>query len=155
VRIFTPLTGSEIKEILLRKIENQMDADMRFREHLTYPTIKWRWTLEIDTYPNDPGEFAISTQGVVSNPGQAPFADKRGEVSAPKTPSSMVMEGIEDVRAGVAGAPEDSKAPDDVREQSGMPLTQQSHVKVGGATMIFDKLAETRGATGRGRGGAK
>lgn len=59
VRPFYALTGQEIKKVILKEIERQLDADYRFRENITYPLINWRWKLACNVYPGEPANWKV------------------------------------------------------------------------------------------------
>ncbi len=148
-RIFVPLTGAEVSAMVLKKIEQVMENDQAFRQHLTYPTIQWRWTLEMNCAPSEPSEIRVQAHGAIINPGEPPAVMGCDIVEPPKEPSSCMISDEQDVRAGHPMAGPNAKAPDEVREEHEMPTMGPEMLKVGGAAMIFDAVRQAKSRGGR------
>jgi hypothetical protein len=57
---YNALSGAEIKEIILSEMRRQLEADDRFRQHVTYPLVSWSWKLAVNVYPNEPANFQVA-----------------------------------------------------------------------------------------------
>ena len=64
-RVFTPLNGEEVKKMILKEIENELDLDGDFRQHITYPTLEWDWTLRMECQQRTPTTLERHLQGSV------------------------------------------------------------------------------------------
>lgn len=62
-RFFTPLNGDEVKKMILKEIEKDLDQDADFRQHLTYPTIEWEWQLKITCQQRESQDVARTITG--------------------------------------------------------------------------------------------
>jgi len=61
-RPFNALSGTEIKKIILNEIERNMEADYRFKNHLTYPMVSWRWVLAAKVYPSEQPDIKVEIE---------------------------------------------------------------------------------------------
>jgi len=59
IRPFNAINGTELKKIILTRIQNQLNADTRFGHHLTYPQMSWRFKLAINVYPSEPSSMEV------------------------------------------------------------------------------------------------
>jgi hypothetical protein len=72
-RPFSALSGLEIKKIILNEIERHLDADYRFKNHLTYPMVSWKWMLAAKVYPSDQSDIRVEIEKTVKAPGSEPL----------------------------------------------------------------------------------
>ncbi len=49
--LFNALAGNEVKEIILRKVRETFDKDERFRQHATYPNVKFKFSCSLAYEP--------------------------------------------------------------------------------------------------------
>lgn len=147
---FIPLSGDQIKAIILHKVEQALDNDQNFRQHLTYPVLDVQFSLVLNAYPNEPSEIRVQTAHRILNPIEPPVVSGslKDAPARPTEPSSMEVSQKIDIRAGGPGAGPDSKAPNEVLEECGLPVLKPTLTKVGNVGMIFDQVAQTKAAKG-------
>jgi len=68
-RPFSALSGTEIKKIILSEIERNLEADYRFKNHLTYPLVSWHWVLAAKFYPSEQSEVHVELEKTLKSPG--------------------------------------------------------------------------------------
>ncbi len=68
-RPFSALSGQEIKRIILADIERNLDADYRFKNHLTYPLVSWKWVLAAKVYPSEAPDIRVELDRTLKSPG--------------------------------------------------------------------------------------
>jgi hypothetical protein len=68
-RPFSALSGQEIKKIILNEIERNLEADYRFKNHLTYPMVSWRWVLAAKVYPSEAPDIRVELDKTMRSPG--------------------------------------------------------------------------------------
>lgn len=81
-QIFNALSGTELKKAILADIEKEMDATGEFKQHMTFPWVRYEATVKILAYPKqaldaEPGIqlHAVGEmvgEGVENLPGEAP-----------------------------------------------------------------------------------
>lgn len=72
-RPFSALSGNEIKEIILNDIRRQLEGDYRFKHHLTYPQVSWKWVLAARVYPSDSPKIEVDLEKTVRATGKGPL----------------------------------------------------------------------------------
>jgi hypothetical protein len=73
-RPFSALSGQEIKKIILNEIERNLEADYRFKNHLTYPMVSWKWVFAAKVYPSEQPDIRVELDKTLKSPGLAePF----------------------------------------------------------------------------------
>src|SRR4249920_4161680 len=97
---YNALSGSEVKTAILAQLEKLMEQDDRFHQAVTYPIIRWTFSLDVEAYPADSGMFVVEHQGLLIN--QNPAVE------------TVLKETVD-----VDGA---NTLPDHVREQTGQPV---------------------------------
>lgn len=125
MRLFNALNGAEVKAIILREIDQAMEADEQFSKHLTYPLVEWEWQLKVKAH-QESGEFQASADGAV--------AVKQTE------PMAVVLKGGRSVMKSEA-LPE-SQAPDEVRAEADLPVLTATTTQVGMVEAPTDAFAE-------------
>lgn len=120
VRPFNALNGEEVKNVILTTIKNHLDADSRFKKHLAYPQIAWRFALAIDAYPMEPSkiELNIGPQTV-----KAPGA----ELLVDDSFISIDIKGGQNVNAPAEGG----ISSDAARREAGLPVPAPTAVRGG------------------------
>ncbi len=78
MQLFNALTGPELKEVLLRKISEQLDLTGEFKTNITYPWVKYNITVKLLSYPR---------QGIGDTPGIIAQVD--GEIAAGGEPPQV------------------------------------------------------------------
>lgn len=73
-RPFNALSGAEIKKAILNEIERNLDADYRFKQHLTYPLVSWCWELAAKVFPSDQSDIRIKIEKTIKAEGVDPSA---------------------------------------------------------------------------------
>lgn len=68
-RPFNALSGTEIKKIILNEIERNLEADYRFKNHLTYPMVSWHWVLAAKVYPSEQPDIKVEIEKTLKSPG--------------------------------------------------------------------------------------
>lgn len=59
-QLFNALNGSEVKEIIIRKVRSEFDLDTRFRHSVTYPNLKFTMTLSMSYEPGQRESVIVS-----------------------------------------------------------------------------------------------
>ena len=114
-RIFNALNGHEIKKIVLAQIKAEMDGNYRLKTHLTYPKIKFKWSLEIEAYPLEPPTFALSTEGEhVAQVGDAEGNEKDRKPYVPTMDAETIL--------STSGEMDNIVPPDKAREDTGLQV---------------------------------
>jgi hypothetical protein len=131
---FAALNGMEMKKILLKEIERQLDADSRFSQHLTYARIDWRWKLATDSYPAELGQIKIDIGGTILAPEREGVV--RREIPETEQPMSKDYHGGSTVAAPVAG-----DSANEARRKAGLPIPTTRQVRgIDGARMTVDAV---------------
>lgn len=115
-RAFAPINGLEAKQIILREIERALDADWRFKQHVTFPLVRWNWKLHFEIGGFAKSEFKLGTAVGAENGGEV--ADK----------GDLEFERI--IEAPAAG----QKA-DEVRRENGIGVPEPRLVPVAAGVM--------------------
>src|SRR5260221_4092284 len=68
-RPFNALSGKEILEIIVMEIRRNLEADYRFKNHLTYPMVSWRWVLAAKVYPSEAPDIRVELDKTMRSPG--------------------------------------------------------------------------------------
>lgn len=63
MNLFNALTGKEAKQVILNEVTRALENDSEFREHLTFPRVRWSWRLEMHIYPRTPEEKIVEATG--------------------------------------------------------------------------------------------
>jgi hypothetical protein len=126
-RPFQAIDGSELRRIILAEVERAIEADQKFRRHLTYPVFSFAFNIVIHAYPMEPPEFNVE--------GRYRRAPESGEI--PKgDPDRIELEGRLDVDAPAPGG----LAPDEARERANIPVPMPAHAPLGkSGTMTVDE----------------
>lgn len=66
---FHPLTGLELRKLIVKAVDDAIAKDTRFKQHLCYPQVAFSVGLRVVTYPADGGSISKGLQGVI---GEAP-----------------------------------------------------------------------------------
>jgi hypothetical protein len=109
-RPFSALSGLEIKKIILNEIERSLDADCRFKNHLTYPMVSWKWVLAAKVHPSEQPDIRVDLEKTVKSPG----------VPAP-SPDDYNFEIMVDSERTVA-APSAGETADSARRDAGLEV---------------------------------
>lgn len=77
-KLFHPLTGPELREIIINEFTSKLDNSTLFQPHLTFPKAIFKIELTLESYPmNQPEEFRaeriLEVEGV---PVKAPVTEK-------------------------------------------------------------------------------
>lgn len=64
-KVYNALSGLELRKKIMHDIEVAIDTDERFRNHVAYPKVAFRFSLEVFTYPSTPETFTL---GVGADP---------------------------------------------------------------------------------------
>lgn len=114
MRIFTPLNGEEITKILLAEIKRSLESDSGLHKHIAYPRVVWSWKLELNVVPSD----------------QSRTLEASGDMVQSKTLKDGTIEdfdaaGLKEEHIEIAAPERLVDTPDAVREQEGLPLSEQ------------------------------
>jgi hypothetical protein len=110
-RPFIALSGDEIKKAILNEIQRQLDADYRFKQHLTYPMVSWRWELAMKLYPTDGPDVHVVLDKTIKAPGAVP-------------PFSGITKDFVLSGERIVAAPSAGETADQVRRDSNLPVPQ-------------------------------
>lgn len=116
-RPFIPLSGEEVKKAIINEVQRQLDADYRFKQHLTYPMVAWRWELALKMEPSDGPDTHVVLEKTVKAPG-APMIPFSGFAKEFKLSSDRV------VAAPIAG-----DTADQVRRETNQQVPQPRTVR--------------------------
>jgi len=61
-KLYNALSGLELRKKILHDVEVMLDSDDRFRNHITYPRVKYRFDLTLEVYPADPDTFSLAVE---------------------------------------------------------------------------------------------
>jgi hypothetical protein len=64
-KLFNPLTGRELRDMIVHEISQTLDNHGYFRNNLTYPNLHFHWILEVRSFPNEPSEFKVEVEQVM------------------------------------------------------------------------------------------
>jgi len=90
---FNPLTGIELKKAILNKIESSMDESDVFVGNITYPWVKYDFSVSMTSYPKnapeaEPEKVAEGTEEL----GEASVRSKDAERVVIAPPSPIVID---------------------------------------------------------------
>ncbi len=124
---FTALSGSELKSVILKRIEQEMENSGDFNNNITYPWLKYIFELKITSYPKF--AFDAELQTVV---------EIEGEHKDPEGAPENLVPSMDDVKETVITAePMIVDTPDQARVDADLPLpTPTPVVNIG----VVDKL---------------
>ena len=123
-RVFQALNGAELKDIILKKIAQEFDANPRFRPHLTFPLVSFGFRVHITAYPMEPPSIDVAGTGKVG--------DQEGvDLDHPVESEMMGSVHIDAPRDG-------GLTPDEAREQADLPVTRPEIVSHGGRNYVAD-----------------
>jgi len=114
-RPFNALSGEELKRIIMNEIQRQLDADYRFKNHLTYPQISWAWDLHVKAYPSDIPEFRIHLEKTIRAP-------KTEQMDAPPPPREDAPVVEFDLGTSRLVAAPTGETTDSARRDAGLPV---------------------------------
>ncbi len=106
---FQPINGLEARKIILREVERSLDSDWRFKQHVTFPLVRWTWKLNVQVGGIAKSEFVIATS-----------AENGGEVA----------ETIEHEQERIIEAPVAGQTADAVRRENGLGVPDPRAVVV-------------------------
>lgn len=135
-RSFHPLTGDELKAVILADIKRTLDGDMRFAQHLTYPMIRWEWQFIAECYPNEPSSLNVDATGKIVNPG--------AEAAVVNVKGSRAIEAPAEGPVGPVPEEQRGPAPDEVRAEVGLHVPTTVMTKQGPVDDVFGELAARR-----------
>ncbi len=112
-QIFNALNGTELKKAILADVEREMDLTGEFRNHVTYPWVKYTAHLTLLSYPKqamdaEPG-IKITAKDVL-------WDAKEAQAVGPEVPEVVLdlkVDGVVDI-------------PDQARVDSGQPIPTQA-----------------------------
>lgn len=64
---FHALTGPEVKAIILREVEREIDNSGEFGNIYSFPQIDWTWNLSLNAYDRDDSVIPITAAGTIQN----------------------------------------------------------------------------------------
>ena len=112
-RLFNALNGTEVKNLIVGEVARSFDQHPDFRAHITFPEVRWKWTLEIEVYPRDPSTIRMQ--------GGAEYA----EVAAVRPDGTVDHAGAQAVTVVLESERDvtrDGDPPDKVRLDEGLPV---------------------------------
>lgn len=109
-RIHNALSGTELKQAILADIKAALDADSRFEGHLTFPVVTWGWSMDLEAYPVSESLMRVKTSGEIRN------EDLIASIKNSSPPVVAIIKGNRKIG-------QDGQAPDEVRAQTGQPVT--------------------------------
>jgi hypothetical protein len=123
-RIYNALSGDEVKQLILKEIEQAFDQVADFRPSVAFPVVRWNFTCALSVYPRDPQDIAIQKVGA--------------HVSTDATPEEMtnttdvILEGQNAVGA------QGMLAPDQAREEAGLPVPTLRRDRTGNLVDVME-----------------
>ncbi len=102
-RLFHALTGTELKEILIKEFTQRLDRCQILVEHLTFPKVTYKLELTIDSYPMSEAATVGATR-TLGNP---------DHVGTPNREELVYERTIGDTQ---------ETAPDKIREENDLPV---------------------------------
>lgn len=111
MQLFNPLNGDEVKKVIIADIARTLEADTELQEHICFPRVSWKWKLEMKIYPRTPEEKNIEVVGEA--------VQVKKESGAPVVPETSSH-----TREVYSSPSREVTAPDQVREEVGMPVNQ-------------------------------
>jgi hypothetical protein len=118
---YNAITGRELKAILLREIESAMNEVFDFTsDAITLPVVRWTWNIRCDVYPRTPQTIELERVG--------------SRISTDATPEEMTSTQPYEMQGANAIGASGMLAPDEAREQAGLPVpTLRSNKRMGTA----------------------
>jgi hypothetical protein len=115
-KVFIPLNGEELKKMILKEVEKDLDLDTDFRQHITYPTVEWEWTLKLTCQQRTPAtlEKQIAGAVVTVNP------ETKRELPLPPDAKPV---------SKIRGRGKSITVPDKERAAANMPVLSPKHVE--------------------------
>jgi len=124
-RVFNALTGAEVKAIILKEIGRAFDEVSDFRPVVSFPVCRWTWDLKLDVYPRDPPTIELQKSGA--------------HVATDATPEEMTSTQAIELKGQNAVGAVGMQAPDQAREEAGLPVPKLKFDKLGGA---YDEMVQ-------------
>lgn len=111
MQLFNPLNGDEVKKIILADLARTLEADTELQQHISFPRVSWHWRLEMKIYPRTPEIKEVVVTG------EAVQVTEAGETIVPVESTHT--------REVYSSPSREVIAPDQVREQEGLAVSQQ------------------------------
>ncbi len=124
-RVFNPLNGAEVEAIIIREVKAAFAEVSDFREMVTFPVVRWNWNLKIDCYPREPQTIELQKSGA--------------HVATDATPEEMTSTQAIELKGQNAVGAVGMQAPDQAREEAGLPVPKLKFDKMGGA---YDEMVQ-------------
>jgi len=108
-REFNALSGRELKAVIMKEIESAFDSVHDFTtDAVTFPVTRWTWKLDLQCYPREPQGIELQKTGA--------------HVATDATPEEMTNTQPFELQGANAVGAEGMLAPDQAREQAGLPV---------------------------------
>lgn len=130
IRLFNPLTGSELKQTIIKDFMTLVDNCQELSAHLTFPRVDYSIDLSIETYPMD-----------------KPIELKTGKSIGDANPKAVPLRKKATVKKALGETQE--TAPDAIREQGGMEVTVPTRSDTG-QMVDAPRAPRTRVTVGKG-----
>jgi hypothetical protein len=102
-----------VKNLIVDEVARAFDAQADFKPHITFPEIRWKWSLEIDAFPREPSTIRMQGGAEYAEASAVQPDDSVDHGGAEKV--KVVLEGERDVTA-------EGEPPDKVRMEEGLPV---------------------------------
>lgn len=139
VNLFNALNGTEVKHLILKEVERQIDLSGEFTNNITFPYLEWEVTAKVLAYPKQrPGEepaIKVEAGGTITKH-QDP--DKEGDYGMDEITLGINEKGLKTVLEFDTKHTVDT--PDLARVNADLPLPTPSPVPGVG---IVDKLVQS------------
>jgi hypothetical protein len=126
---YNGLTGLELKKLILRVLEKELEGDTNFSQHMTYPQVTFEVKVEIEAYPRSPAKSKVMARGGHREKGFEPKAGEevvRIEFAGEGPEVGAVGEREGSVPKHLAGhVMPVGPAPDEVRIVEGLPVPRK------------------------------
>lgn len=116
---YNALNGRELRAILLKEIADAFDQIHDFTsEAVTFPVVRWQFNLKLDCYPREPQTIDVQKAGA--------------RIATEATSEEMTSTQPYELQGANAVGAEGMLAPDQAREQAGLPVpTLKTDKKLG------------------------
>lgn len=103
-KVFSALSGEEVKKIVLKQVEAAFDSDENFMAHLTYPVVEGDFVFKMRSYPSRGDTLVVKASVRAEAEGPLPELDK---------PFESTLTGSFK-----------TDTPDQTRQEHGLPITR-------------------------------
>jgi len=125
-KVYNPLSGDEVKALILREIEQAFNEVGDFRPAVAFPVVRWKWDLTLSVYPRDPQDITLQKVGA--------------HVSTDATPEEMTNTADTILQGQNAVGAQGMTPADQAREEAGLPVPTLKRDRATGA--YYDSMEQ-------------